>query len=165
MKIFRRLVACAIVVALGWWLWTMLFPNDETVIKKRLNRIATLMTFDSKEGNIAMAANVSELIGLFDIEVEVMIDTPEFRKQSLAGRDEIRNAALAARQSFSPLEVKFLDLNAVIAPDGTNATVQLTAEVHQSRKRDLFMQELKFVLRKVDGTWLIVRVETVRTLT
>ena len=116
-------------------------------------------------GNIAMAANVSQLISLFDVEVEVMIDTPEFRKQSLAGRDEIRNAALAARQSFFPLEVKFLDLNVAIAPEGTNATVQLTAEIHQSRKRDLFMQELKFVLRKVNGKWLIVRVETVRTLT
>jgi hypothetical protein len=165
MKILLRLVAFAAVVALGWWLWTMLFPNDETVIKKRLNRIATLMTFDANEGNIATAANVSELIGLFDVEVEVMIDTPEFRKQSLAGRDEIRDAALFARKGYAPLEVQFLDLNVVIAPDGTNATVQLTAEVHQSRKRDLFMQELKFVLRKVDGKWLIVRVETVRTLT
>lgn len=165
MKTLFRLVALAAVLTLAWWLWTGLFPSDEAMIKQRLNRVAALMTFDSKEGNIAMAANVSELMGLFDLEVEVMIDTPEFQRQSLAGRDEIRNAALAARQGFSPLEVKFLDQTVVIAPDGTNATVQLTGQARQPGKRDLFVQEMKFLLRKVDGKWLIHRVETVRTLT
>jgi hypothetical protein len=165
MKIFTRLVTLLAVFALGWWLWTVLFPSDETVIRKRLDRVAALMTFDSKEGGIAMAANVSELIGLFEVEVEVEIDTPEFQRQSLAGRDMIRNAALAARQNYSPLEVKFLDQNVTIAPDGTNATVHLTGQVRQPGKRDLLVQELKFMLRKVNGKWIIHRVETVRTLT
>jgi hypothetical protein len=165
MKIFIRLVTLLAIFALGWWLWTVLFPSDETAIKKRLNRVAALMTFDSKEGGIAIAANVSELMGLFELEVEVEIDTPEFQRQSLVGRDMIRNAALAARQSYSPLEVKFLDQNVAITPDGTNATVHLTGQVRQPGKRDLFVQELKFMLRKVNGKWIIHRVETVRTLT
>lgn len=165
MKIILRLLAIAILAALGWWIWTALFPSDESVIKKRLNRVASLMTFDSKEGGIAMAANLIELIGLFDLEVEIEIDTPEFQRQSLAGRDMIRNAALAARHSYSSLEVELLDQNVAIAPGGTNATVQLTGQVRQPGKRDLIVQEMKFMLRKVEGKWIIHRVETVRTLT
>lgn len=164
MKIMLRLLALAVLAALGWWIWSALFPSDESVIKKRLNRVASLMTFDSKEGGIAMAANVSELIGLFDLEVEIEIDTPEFQRQSLVGRDMIRNAALGARQNYSSLEVELLDQNVAIAPDGTNATVQLTGQVRPG-KRDLIVQELKFMLRKVEGKWIIHRVETVRTLT
>jgi len=165
MKLILRLIALAALLALGWWLWTALFPSDETVIRKRVNRVATLMTYDSKEGNIAMAANVSELMSLFDVNVEILIDVPGYRKEELSGRDAIRAGAMLARQTYPALEVKLLDQNVTLAPDGTSATVQLTGQAREPGKRDFFVQELKFELRKIDGKWLIVRVETVRTLT
>jgi hypothetical protein len=61
--------------------------------------------------------------------------------------------------------VKFLDLNVTLSPDKTEAVVHLTGEARVPNERDLFVQELKFQLRRIEGKWLIVRVETVRTLT
>jgi hypothetical protein len=165
MKTVFRLVLLVLLAALGWWLWTVMFPNEEAVIRKRLNRVATLMTFNSKEGTIARIANVEEVADLFDREVEIVVDTPAHSQQHVTGRDELRQNALGVRMALTGLTVKFLDLNVSIAPDRTNATVQLTGEARVPGDRDLFVQELKFELRKVEGKWLIVRVATVRTLT
>lgn len=165
MRILVRIVALLAMAALGYWLWTVFFPGDETVIRKRLNRVAELMTFDAKEGNIARIANVEEAASLFAREVEIVIDTPAQSRQILAGRDELRQTALAVRMSLAGLTIKFLDINVTLAPDKTNATVNLTGEARVPGDRDLFVQEMRFTLRKVEGKWLITRVETVRTLT
>lgn len=165
MKIVIRLLLLVALAGLGYWLWTVFFPGDEAVIRKRVNRVAALMTFDSKEGNIARIANVEEVANLFAQEVEIVIDTPTHSEQMLTGRTELRQRALAVRMTLSGLTVKFLDLNVTISPDKTEAVVHLTGEARVPNERDLFVQELKFQLRRIEGKWLIVRVETVRTLT
>ena len=165
MKNLFRLILVAALAVLVWWGWGKLFPQDEAIIRKRVSRVASLMTFDGKEGNIAKYANVEELANLFDMEVEVVIDTPGYSQQILTGRTDLRQRAFAARSAVSSLEVNFLDLNVTLDPNRTNATVFLTGQAKTPNDRDGFVQELKFLLRKVEGKWLIYRVETVRTLT
>jgi len=165
MKIIFRLCFFIILLALGFWLWTVLFPSDEAIIRKRLAKVAELMTFSSKEGTLARAMNVDAAAGYFARDVEIIVDTPAQPMLMLSGRDELKQRALAVRMSLKGLEVKFLDLNVTLSPDNTTATVDLTGEAHLPGDRDLFVQELKFFLRKIEGKWLIVRIETVRTLT
>lgn len=165
MKIALRLILLAALALLVWWGWGKLFPKDEEVIRQRVNRVATLISFDGKEGNFAKVANVEEFANLFDMEVEVVVDTPGYAQQILTGRTDLRQRAFAVRSAISSLEVKFLDLNVALEPGRTNATVLLTGQVKTPGERDGFVQELKFILRKVEGKWLIYRVETVRTLT
>lgn len=165
MKTGLRIIALAVLIALGYWAWNVLFPGDETVIRKRLNRLASVMTFDSKEGNFARVARVEEAGSLFAPQVEIIIDTPAHSQQTLTGRDELRQKALAVRMALSGLQVRFLDLNVTFSPGKTNAAVNLTGEARVPGDRELFVQELIFHLQKIDGKWLIVRVETVRTLT
>jgi len=165
MKITLRIAALLALAALGYWLWTVFFPSDEAIIRKRLTKVATLMTFDSQEGNIARAMNVNEAAGYFARDVEIIIDTPAQSKFTLSGRDELTQRALGVRMLLKGLAVRFLDLNITLAPDNSEATVNLTGEARVPGDRDLFVQELKFFLRKIEGQWLIIRVETVRTLT
>lgn len=164
MKLVFRLLAIATLIALGYWAWSVFFPGDEAVIRKRLNRLATLMTFDSPEGNFARIANVEEAADLFAPEVEINIDAPPHSQQMLTGKTELRQTALAVRTRLSSLQVKFPDQNVRLSADGTSATVNLTAQVRVPGDRDLIVQELNIQLRKIDGKWLIVRVETVHTL-
>jgi hypothetical protein len=51
-----------------------------------------------------------------------------------------------------------------LAADKQSATVDLTARARVGGEPDSYVQEMKFVLKKTDGHWLIVRVETVKTL-
>jgi hypothetical protein len=51
-----------------------------------------------------------------------------------------------------------------VAPDKQSAVADLTVQANISGEPDPIVQEMKFTLRKIDGRWLITRVETVRTL-
>ena len=165
MRILLRLCLLAALVALGWWLWTVFFPNPETVIRKRLDKVATLISFGTKEDNIAKIANVQQLTGYFATNIEITVDTPAQSKQTLTGRDELTQAALGVRSVLSGLSVEFLDQTITLSADKTEATVSLTGKARVPGDRDLLVQELKFYLRKINGDWLIVRIETIRTLT
>jgi len=165
MKIFFRLCLLAAVAVLAFWLWTVFFPNPETVIRKRLDKVATLISFNGKEGNIAKIANIQQLTGYFATNIVITVDTPAYSQHTLNGRDELTQAALGVRSMLSGLSVEFLDQTIALSPDKTEATVNLTGKARVPGDRDLLVQEMKFFLRKIEGTWLIVRIETVRTLT
>lgn len=164
MKIFIRLCLVAVLLALGYWLWTVCFPSPEKVIRKRLAKVARLASFNSNEGMIAKAANANELAGCFSLDAEIAVDVPGEAEGSISGRGEITRMAMAARSSAKGLAVKLLDPNIKLAADKTEATVDLTGEARAPGNSDIFVQELKFFFRKIEGDWLIVRVETVRTL-
>src|SRR5438445_4088249 len=151
MKIFFRVCLLAIIAALGFWLWTIFFPNPETVIRKRLDKVAKLVSFGAKEGNIARAANVMQLTGYFATNIEITVDTPAQSKQTLSGRDELTQAALGVRNVLTGLNVEFLDQTITLAPDKLSATVSLTGKARVPGDRDLLVQELKFYLQKING--------------
>ena len=165
MKIIIRLCLLAIVAAIGFWLWTVFFPSAESVIKKQIAAVATLLTFNSKEGQLAKIANVEDLTGYFANGVEIIVDTPVQAGHSISGREDLRQILLGARMALTGLEVEFKDLTVTLDPARTGATVSLTASAQVAGDRDHHVQEAKFTLRKIEGRWIIVRIETVRTLT
>ncbi|MGA2800780.1 MAG: hypothetical protein ABSE97_00175 [Verrucomicrobiota bacterium] len=164
MKIIFRIVLVAALLALGVWMWTMLFPSPEKVICKRLTELARTVSFSPNEGNLARLAGAQNLAFFFSTNVEVTLDVPGRVQHHLLGRSEITQAALGAQSAVSGLDVKFPDINITIAPDKQSAVADLTVEVRVSGQQDLIVQEMKFTLQKTDGEWLVTRIETVRTL-
>jgi hypothetical protein len=164
MKIIFRLVLAAALVALGVWLWTVLFPSPEKVIRKRLTELARTVSFSPNEGNLARLADAENLAFFFSTNIEVNIDVPGHEQHVFAGREEITQAALATRSAVSGLNVKFPDINVTVAPDKQSAVADLTVEANISNEREPIVQEMKFTLQKIDGKWLVTHIETVRTL-
>ena len=93
MKIFIRLFLLAAAVALGWWLWTVFFPNPEKVVLKRMQSLAELLTFKSDISTIGRATRASEFISYFSVDTEIVVDVPELGAHTLSGRDEVRETA------------------------------------------------------------------------
>lgn len=164
MKIVIRVLALASLVALGVWLGTVLFPGPEKIIRSRLTNVARTVSFAPPEGMLARAASAQKLAGFFALQTEVSIDLPGREQHDFAGRDEIAQAALLARNRFRALKVEFLDVQVSLASDQQSAIVNLTAKAKAPDEKDFFVQEMKFTLKKTDGDWLISRVETVKTL-
>lgn len=164
MKIVVRILALAALAALAVWLWTVLFPGPEKIIRRRLADVARTASFAPKEGMIARAANAQKLAGYFAPQTEVNIDLPGREQHELAGRDEIAQAALVARNNFRALQVEFLDTHVTLAADKESAVANLTVKGKIPDDKDFLVQEMKITLKKTDGTWLITRVETVKTL-
>lgn len=164
MQKFIRIAAGAILIGLCVWGWFLLFPSPQHIIRKQLKGLAATASFRGNEGPLAKAYNAEKLSGYFATDVVVVVDIPGHGQQSFEGLDTVLQAAMAARQSLSGLKAEFLDINVTVGPDKQSATVNLTAKGTVPGESDFFVQEMKFAFKKVDGKWLISKVETIRTL-
>ncbi len=164
MKNVSSFILLAALVALGVWLWFVLSPSPERIIRQRLTKLARTASFSSGEGNLARLAAAEDIAGYFATNVEVDINVPGRVQHTLMGRAEIQQAALGARERLSGLKVQFPDINITVAPDKQSAVADLTIVVNIAGDRDSVVQEMKFTFQKTDDGWLIARVETVRTL-
>jgi hypothetical protein len=164
MKWLFRLVTLAAVGALAVWLWTVLFPGPETLIHNRLNKVAALLSFAQDEGRLSRLAKAQRLGAFFSPDIEISIDTPGLSQHTVNGRDELTQHATAVAMALGSLRVHLVDVKIGLSADKTEATVSLTAEALVQGEPTPSVQEFKIAFRKIDGEWLIVRVQSVRAL-
>jgi hypothetical protein len=164
MKMGFRAFGVVILVLLGAWLWTVFFPSPQKIIRQRMEAVAKCVSFAPGEGLLVRMAGAQSLAGYFATNAEINLEAPGHEQFTLMGRSQITQAALTSRSALGSLKVKFLDVSVNIAPNRESATVDLTVDANITDQRDVFVQEVKILLRKINGEWLITRVETVRTL-
>lgn len=164
MKRLAPVVLVLAVIGVAFWLWTVLFPSPESAIRSRLNALAKAISFDAKGGLLAQAYNAQKVGEFFTADVNVEVDVSGYESMSFHGRDEVLQAAAAARARLSSLKVEFPDMNITFDPDKQSAKVNITGKATVPGERDVTAQEFNFFMKKVDGKWMIYRVETVKTL-
>lgn len=164
MKTVFRIVLIVALAALGVWLWTVLFPGPDKVIRRRLLELARTASSSPNESDLTRLAVARSVAGFFSAQVELKLAVPELGQRDSMDREEITQMVYVARSRAGGLQVRFPDINVTVAPDKQSAVVNLTVEATISGERDRLLQEMKFTLRRVDGQWLITRIETVQTL-
>jgi hypothetical protein len=164
MKIVFRLILFAALAALGVWLWTVLFPGPEKIIRRRLLELARTASCSPNESDLIRLAAARNVAGFFATNVELKVALPELGQRNSIEREEISQLAYAVRTRAGGLQVTFPDINITVAPGKQSAEVNLTVEANASGWRERLLQEMKFTLRRVDGQWLITRIETIQTL-
>jgi ketosteroid isomerase-like protein len=147
--------------AVAFWLWRILVPTQEQIIRKRLAQIAQVASFSGKESPLAKLGNAQQLANFCAPDAEIAVEIPG-HAQAITGQEEIRQAALAARAAASSVQIEFLDVNVAVDPGKQSAIAHLTAKGRVQGEQ--VVEELKFTFRKVEGKWLIQRVERVKTL-
>lgn len=162
MRIILRVIVLVALVALGVWLWTIFFPSPEKIIRKQLAKLAQDASFSQNENNLLKMADAQNVADFFTENVDLNITVPGHEQETLSGRNEIRTAALASRQEATALDVKFPDVNVTVAPDRNSATADVTVDATVSGERDAIIQELNITFQKIDGHWLISKIETVQ---
>ncbi len=163
-KVFRLLLLLA-GLGLGYWLWGLCCPSPEKLVQRQMARLATTATFTTHDSNISRALKISHLTGMFTVDAQVSLDASGETARTLNGRDEIRDAARSGLTMLSALKLEFSDVSIRVAPDKLTADVNCTTRVLMGGSRDMRAEEMHFQLRKIDGSWLISRAETVKTLT
>ena len=153
MKLALRLIFLLLLVAVGLWLWSVIFPGPEQAIRQHLAKTARAVSFKPNEGPMDRLSNIAGFAKCFSPDAEVKFESPGGGSQSLSGRDD-----------FTALQVDFLDASLAIAPDRETATVDVTVRATIPGDRDFFVQEMKLYLKRFGRSWLIIRAETVRTL-
>ena len=144
--------------------WRHFFPDPEKVIRKRLSELAGAASFTPKEAPLAKLSNTQRLMAFCTPDVEISVDSPGHGRQTMSGREDLFQKALAVREFLSALSVEFIDINVTLGSDRKSAMAELTAKGKVPGDNDMFIQELKFTLKKMDGTWLVRKIDTVKTL-
>jgi hypothetical protein len=164
MKNIFRIVLLAALAALGIWLWTVLFPGPEKVIRKHLAEMARKASFSPGRSDLARLVAARGVADYFGTNVEMNVDLGGHTQRNSMSREEITQAVMLASSGTGSFQVKFPDINVTLAPDRQSAVADVTIEVNISGEHDPIVQEMKFTLQKTDGQWLITRVETVRAI-
>jgi hypothetical protein len=161
LQVLLLLVVAAIALFI---LYRRAFPNEPRLIRQRLAALAGAASFSQRPSALANLAAGEQLRDFFTSDLQVEVDLPEGGHATLTSREDILQAALAARATLDGLRVQFLDVNVTVGPGHETATAHLTVKATQPGDRDFFVQELKLQLRKEEGRWRVFRVETIRTL-
>lgn len=160
-----RLIACAgLLVALGGWGVWKLFPNEETVIRARLQQLARKVSFEPGESLLSKTAKASQAADLFSPDVTVHLTHAAREQISFAGRADLLQALNNAHLHARGLQVEFPDILVSLEPDRRTASALLTAKARLHGEPELYLHELKMVLKKRDRQWLITNVEDFKTL-
>jgi hypothetical protein len=159
-----RLTLAVAAVALGVWLWGVLFPGPEKVIRSRLKEIAELVSFPANEAPLSALTEVQQLCARVSQDVEIHVDAPGFGRRTVQGRQSLREGAMAYRSALNGVNVQFPDIRVVVSPDKQSAEVWLTVTARLPTEPDLSVQEMKLGFRKLSGDWLITRAETTKPL-
>ncbi|HEY1662266.1 MAG TPA: hypothetical protein VGI03_07595 [Verrucomicrobiae bacterium] len=165
MKIAIRLVIVIVMAMAGTWLWSVLFPTPQHVIRARLNEFARDASFTSSQSTLAGYLSAQTVGQFFSTNVEVTLNLPGNPEFIVSGRDQIVQSMIQAHAAVSELEVDFPDLNVTLAPDQNTATADLTIRAQIDGERNSLAEEMKFTLQKIGGQWLITHIESVQVLT
>ena len=162
-KLTRVLLIGAL--ALGaFWLYGKLFPSDEVVIRALLAVVAEQGSIQSGEGNLAKVAAVNALVDCFSPDVEIRLDGTPGELSSIQGRSELQQVVQAARSQVRSAHITFADISLEFGAEPGSATARMVATARIGQNEEIWVQELKMTLARLDGAWKITRVETVRTL-
>jgi hypothetical protein len=164
MSKFTRILFGLALIAAGFWAWRAFFPNPERAVRNQVAALAKAASFSGGDGNFAKLAYVQRLGNFFAPEVEIEVELSAGQTVRVSGRDEILERAGALRLGVAWAKVQFLDVSVSVAPDHLSAVADVAAKASVPEDKDMMVQELKFTFKKLDGKWLIVRVEAVKTL-
>src|SRR5206468_1271073 len=84
-----RIVLFALLVAVGIWVWSILFPNPERLIRKRLAEVAQAASFSGREAPAAQAFNSQKLTTYCTDDIQLVVDIPGRSHVVVTGRDEL----------------------------------------------------------------------------
>lgn len=166
MKRILQTVLAVAAIAAGIFLWRVLFPSDETRILKLLSGLADTASLPANEGNIGRVRRIERLSSAFTPDIVIRFTPLGDRAFEISGRDEIQQAAMAARGAAQSVKIDFIDIR-VTEADGAagKGTAELTAKIQAGNDRDFGIQPLRITLKKEkDFGWRISRIESFRAL-
>lgn len=162
MKHVFRLLVVGLLAAAGWWAWTFFFPSPGKVILRQLDKVAHLASFSADEGNISRVVSVEKLGNCFDDNVSVSVKISGVESFTFEHRSELVQAAMAARSSGKSVQARFDNVKLNLAPDALSAEADVAAVATVSGESQPVVQRLKFMFKKINGKWVITRVEGLR---
>lgn len=161
-KIFKVVIALALIGAIVWVV-SLLFPSEETKIRRELLKLSERASFTGQEGNFKSVATASSLASQFAPDAEIIVEVPGRGLRTWRGRPEIQQTVFGAMKSGITVKIEFYDFVVTVAPDELTATVELTAKIYAANNLDSVLQELQFQMSNGESGWIVEQIKTLQT--
>lgn len=150
-----------------WILKSYVFVNDQVLIKRTLQRVATQASFTKKTIHpFEQIKKAKELANNFADQTEITLKTPSGEKEKIYNHEQLIKFATLTRSYLDSLDVDFKDqqitINDKIAEVNLTAVAKITEKSSSSSEN--FAQELIIKLKKVGTEWVIQSAENVEFL-
>ncbi|PID60397.1 hypothetical protein CSB45_00280 [candidate division KSB3 bacterium] len=140
------------------------FPTDTKRIKKQFKALEQWAAKDGEEGQLVLGRKVRKLRELLSGSIQVTASVYDVNGRYDA--DEAAQQATFGRSRYAKIELKFYDLEIDILDEQSAAV--LTTGLLTGRSADgakiSETHEVKCLLKKVDGQWLLSQVSVVDVL-
>ena len=164
MKKILNIAAIVALLLVGVWIYRILFPSDEKLIRRLLAEVSETAAVKANENPIFKIAGANKLVGFFSPDAVLKLEVAGVDTRTLDTPDDLRQAVTAARASLQEAKFQLREVLVDVGPDSQSASAQLVAVAYLNGSGDPLVQELKMQLKKIERRWKISRVETVKTL-
>jgi hypothetical protein len=129
-----------------------------------LSGLAAAVSINPDDSTLVRLAKSEKLRDFFSQDVEIHFESDGWETQHITGRADLVSMAAAARTQFRKARIQLLDVHVKFGTDPDSATAYMTLLGDLDSEKNVISQELKMALKKIDGDWMITRVETIKTL-
>jgi len=164
LKIFKWIIILAGLGFLGWKALVFLFPSDEIRIRKKLNRLESLVSYTPNTSPLVHLAAAGGILEMFTQNAELNIQT-DSSTWNIHGRNEIKTSVLSSRQQErSGMQVSITDPVFEFEKRGSISTLATVTAKWESNP-DTMVRILEFKWVKGESNqWLISSIETRKDL-
>ncbi len=155
----KAIIPALLLIGLGIWGWTRLFPSPEKQIEQTLKKLAAAASFDGKKP-LARLAAINAIPTFFHTNALIQIIGSPYAA-TLQGKTQIREAAAGLQTVKHSLKVRLTDPQ-INLDDKNRATVLVTGTIYLENDPAPQLQIFKLQLEKTAGKWLIRQVETAK---
>ena len=163
----RRASAAALVVAValagGYWVWRAYLRGDEAIIRERLDALAAEVNEGAADA-LGLVARAAKIGSFFTENVVVYLGEGT---APIEGRETVMGMAARLQPRTAAFTLALDDVNVRLTGEGT-AEVDLTATFTRHEQEpgnsSIDAREFDVRLRKIEGKWLIERVDGVEPL-
>jgi hypothetical protein len=159
LKRIGQVIGVLVLLVAVFYVSRILFPDDAVVIRNLLHEMAEEASFAGEETPLAKVSKAGKLAGYFTVDARIEVKPFGFQQMLITGRTEIREAVIGARTIASSLEITLDRVDIVVAEDRSSASVAMGATVRSSRQAEPWNQVFDVEMKRVEGDWLINRVQ------
>lgn len=148
-------------------LWLLSDPRKRELqrVERRLQELAETVSFAENDPVFRRLGYPQNVVEFFTTNVQFDVElSPRQQHELWVGRDQLLERATVVRAGVRGLRVQFLDPEVRLGEDLHSATAHLTSKIYITGESDYIVQEFRLALVKPAGTWLVRKVETVKTM-
>ncbi len=143
----------------------ILFPNEIDLIKKQLSFLEKIVSYDKPLAPLAMLSRSNKLKKVLNTSVTISIQTENISKKTIKSIKEVTQALFMLTKYANTFDLDFVDSKITVDDNTAQVNTTIRGIGTKSAGKDFYeAAEVIIFLAKINGKWLITKIQTVEVI-